>query len=62
MKEDVPADRRFLPGMAAALPLLAAWAAVARLLSVQVVDQRYQNLLQPARPAEWAWPARWRTV
>ena len=56
MKEDVPADRRFLPGMAAALPLLAAWAAVARLLSVQFVDQRYQNLLQPARPAEWAWP------
>ena len=56
MKEVVPADRRFLPGMAAALPLLAAWAAVARLLSIRFVDQRYQELLQPERPAEWAWP------
>ena len=56
MKAEVPADRRLLPEIAAALPLAAAWAAVARLLSIEFVDQRYQSLLQPERPPEWAWP------
>ena len=41
----------------AALPFAAAWAAVAQLLAVRFVDQRYQTLVMPEKLPEWTYPA-----
>ena len=41
----------------AALPFAGAWGAVAQLLTIRFVDQRYQTLAVPERMPEWAYPA-----